>query len=42
MVGLKYNSDLPADKMKKKIPISIKFVAVFHVNMLQQLHLQVN
>ena len=42
MVGLKYNTDSPVDSQMETFYISIKFIVVFHVNMLQQLHLQVN
>ena len=41
MVGLKYK-DFPLDSQMKTIHISIKFIFMFHVNMLQQLYLPVN
>ena len=34
--------DLPVDSQMKTFPISIKCIVAFRVNMLQQLHLQVN
>ena len=42
MVGLKYNLDFPVDSQMETFYISIKFIVVLHVNMLQQLHLPVN
>ena len=44
MVGLKYTEykGLPIDSQMKNFHISIKFIIVFHVNMMQQLYHPVN
>ena len=44
MVGLNYTEykGLPIDIQMKTFYISIKFIIVFHVNMMQQIHHTVN